>query len=131
MSRFKWTYLLTTRGLEYVYTKEGKRPNGKTILLHRYILEVPDGVLVDHINMNGLDNRRSNLRLCNKTQSQIHRHGWGKFPKGVIKGSSKKFGATVTLEGKTICIGLFDSIQEAKNARDKIMMDMYGEFYIP
>ena len=50
---------------------EGGKQGGE--LMHRRILNAPDGVQVDHINHNTLDNRRSNLRLCSLAQNQMNR----------------------------------------------------------
>ncbi len=44
------------------------------IYMHRLIMQAPDGVLVDHVNGNGLDNRRSNLRFANKSLNAVNRH---------------------------------------------------------
>src|SRR5690349_9172361 len=41
----------------------------KTIMLHRFIMNAPEGMEVDHINGDGLDNRRVNLRLVTKTEN--------------------------------------------------------------
>jgi len=45
----------------------------KTLLLHRVLLDAPDGFLVDHIDGDGLNNSRSNLRLCNRSQNAQNR----------------------------------------------------------
>jgi AP2 domain. len=51
----------------------GMMRGGRTILMHRVILGPQAGQEIDHINMDGLDNRRSNLRLATKSQNGIHR----------------------------------------------------------
>lgn len=46
---------------------------GRTIYMHRLILDAPPGMVVDHKNRNGLDNRRQNIRLCTPRQNNTHR----------------------------------------------------------
>ena len=57
--------------------------NGRTIYMHREIMKPPEGMLVDHINHNKLDNCRSNLRVCTRQENMCNR---GKCP-----GSSSRF----------------------------------------
>lgn len=62
-----WYAELSSSGLKYVVTKH----QGRTILLHRWILELvaDTAIKVDHIDSNGLNNRRINLQICNKRRS--------------------------------------------------------------
>ena len=99
-------------------TKEG------TIQLHRYILDAPDGLEVDHINHNSLDNRRSNLRLCTTAQNSQNRSGAYGTSKTGIRGVSwyapgNKWRATITVNYKQISLGYYDNIQAAKKAAEK------------
>src|ERR1035437_7781435 len=44
-------------------------PNRTSVYLHRFLLNAPKGIDVDHVNRDGLDNRRANLRLCTRPQN--------------------------------------------------------------
>lgn len=68
-NQFNWSSKLQkrkhTEPIYYVYRRvrdsENKR---KFVMLHREIMKCPDNLIVDHINHNGLDNRKENLRIC-------------------------------------------------------------------
>jgi hypothetical protein len=62
----------------YARTKITRDGWHKFVFLHRAILQPTDDQVVDHINGNGLDNRRANLRLCTKAQNTCNRPGYGK-----------------------------------------------------
>ena len=47
--------------------------NKKTVQLHRYIIDCPKELQVDHINHNTLDNRRENLRACTNNENQLNK----------------------------------------------------------
>jgi hypothetical protein len=68
--------LVTTR--KWSFTEQGYAVSGigkNRHYLHRFLLNAPKGVYVDHINGNKLDNRRSNLRIVNPTQSRHNERG--------------------------------------------------------
>lgn len=101
--------------------------------LHRCILNVIDPkILVDHINHNGLDNRKCNLRICtnqqnicncNTPKNNVSGH------KGVYYAKDKhKWTAQVTINNKTKYIGRYDTIEEAIKAREEAAKKYYGEF---
>ena len=102
--------------------------------MHRQIMKAPKGMVVDHIDGNGLNNRRSNLRICTPRQNQ-----WNRCPlktrkqtspfKGVQypTGKSRPY-ARIQYNGKTIHIGVFDSEVEAAQAYDRKAVELFGEF---
>lgn len=73
ISKFKWRRRDETRtSYAFRVQREGKRL--KYILMHRFILKPKNPLQeVDHINHNGLDNRRKNIKLCNRAENMLNR----------------------------------------------------------
>jgi hypothetical protein len=69
VSQHQWTY--TSSGYAY----RAHRVNGKrtTLYLHRYMMNAPEGICVDHINGDVREHRRHNLRLATVSQNQQNR----------------------------------------------------------
>lgn len=109
----KW-YGVESRGTRYVKT-------GKNERLHRLLLcVVHKNLIVDHINGNGLDNRRSNLRVVSVAENVANRQksrSGNKCP-GVYK-RDKKWLARVTINYVQHRIGLFDNEFDAITAVNK------------
>ena len=73
------------------------------VLMHRFILDAPPGMDVDHRNGNGLINTRSNIRIATKSQNQQNRplsRGSLSGYKGVIPRLGGRWGAQIKLQGK-------------------------------
>ena len=103
------------------------------IKMHRLILSAPNGIHVDHINGNGLDNRRDNIRLCNNTQNNYNSRKQSRITTSNFKGvsfdrESRKWSAHITIVGKRVRIGRFVSEVEAARAYDAEARRLYGEF---
>lgn len=96
----------------------------KRLYLHRLIMKAGRGKVVDHINHNRSDNRKTNLRVCTHQQNMMNRKG----SVGVSKSSYGKFRARVKLNGKTIWLGSFSTFEEAKAARDSAAVNLFGDF---
>lgn len=123
----KW-YLHTSRKSKYAATwNNGKFPNfkGLNMRMHRIILGVNDpSIIVDHINGNGLDNRRENLRLCSVQQNNWNRHSLrgGRYV-GTELLPSGKYRAKIALT-----LGTFDTEEQAAKCYDEAIIRLRGEF---
>ncbi len=73
LSRFKWH--AQRNKSTYYAVRNGRRLDGKrcAVLMHRVIIDPPAGMLVDHISRDGIDNRRSNLRVCSIAENNRNR----------------------------------------------------------
>jgi frataxin-like iron-binding protein CyaY len=95
--------------------------NSKSIRMQRQILHAPDGMHVDHINGNTLDNRKSNLRIVTNRQNQQNKHIFktSKYPGVHWEDSRKKWHASIRINGKKTFLGRFDIEEDAYSAYKK------------
>lgn len=106
---------------------------GRMRLLHRYLLGVTDRRLVDHINRNGLDNRRANLRVCTPTQNNANRTV-SRTSKSGYKGvwwhqqSARPWRAAIKVHGQRRYLGTFRTAEEAHGAYLLAAKREFGEF---
>lgn len=126
----RW-YAMRNRNSYYAVRKIGAGRERRKLWLHRVILDAPEGVQVDHINGDGLDNRRANLRVCTNQQNSWNRHNtWGTSRYlGVSWDTAReRWAATITVSGKLIRLGLFTDEEEAARARDAGALELVGPF---
>jgi hypothetical protein len=110
------------------------RPTPRAVGMHRIILDAPAGLCVDHINGNGLDNRRSNIRLCTQGENMRNRHR--RSGKSRYKGvwwhkRDHRWMAHIRHQGKRIHLGRFVDEIDAALAYDKASRELFGEFAAP
>lgn len=125
VSSRRW-YLVLKHSTWYVRCTKTKE------YLHRILSEAPDGVYVDHVNGDGRDNRRSNLRLCahhqNLRNTGKHKDNSAGF-KGVSRTSSgSRFRARIRSGGRDILIGHFCTAEEAAEAYRQAAERLHGEY---
>lgn len=100
------------------------------IPVHRVILNAKPHEIVDHINMNPLDNRRSNIRIGNKSTNSANRNAYSKLHSKILykgvsyNGPKTRFVAKINNK----YIGTFDTQEEAAKAYDKEAVRIFGEF---
>jgi hypothetical protein len=108
------------------------RATGTKIYMHRLIMgDPPDGHEIDHINGDALDNRRSNLRFCTRSQNAQNRGKRKGTTQSLYKGitrNKKGWQARITVDGKRISLGLFKNELEAALAYDTKAKELFGEY---
>ncbi len=110
-----------------------KKNNKRTSLqMHRLIMDVPQDIQIDHIDHNGLNNRRSNLRFATNQQNNFNRNthiGSSSKYKGVSwDKSAEKWRAQIAINGKNNWLGCFSKEKDAAQAYNKAALKLFGEF---
>jgi hypothetical protein len=136
LSQFRWHYSGSDK---YGYAEKttylgGGRKNQKSehIYLHRFITSAKRDEIVDHINRNRLDNRKENLRVCEKRQNQVNQE-MRKDNKSGFKGVCwnrflNKWQVGISYRGKNIHLGLFTDIKKAAKVYNQAAIKFHGEF---
>ncbi len=101
------TWHAIKKGDFYARAQLSGASNTKKIYLHRFIMNPPEGYEVDHINHNGLDNRRSNLRVVSPAENKQNSVAFGVSKQG------DKYKGRIQIQGQRISLGLYDTAEEA------------------
>jgi hypothetical protein len=109
--------------------KDGKR---RVILLHRFILDATNGVFVDHIDGDGLNNRRDNLRLVTHAQNSTNRrrgiNNTSGFKGVYLHKLSGRWRGRIFVSGKAICLGYHDTPEAAHEAYKAASIKLHGAY---
>ena len=139
LSRFKWHTMFSPTNGNFYAARDGRnlaRDKGRYVVMHRQILGICDrNISVDHKNHNGLDNRKSNLRVCTASQNMMNRRGAQKNSttgwRGVYidkRNPIRKFYSEIRAGKKKIFLGYFKTVSEARRAYASANRKYYGEF---
>ncbi len=131
----QWKWYVVKDGRTYYAVRSSSQKNGqkkRRIWMHREIIQPSKYTETDHINRNGLDNQRINLRVCTRSQNhqnQFVRKGGTSQYKGVWWEKSRlKWKASIGLNHKNTCIGRFEDEIEAAKAYNHRAKELFGEF---
>lgn len=124
----------TVSGLQWRFDGRYAYADGsetRKIYMHRLIMGNPVGLQVDHINGNRLDNRRTNLRVCQHAQNIMNQKGRGAVSgfKGVHPARrGDGWCAHITLDGHMMDLGTYDTPEVAAVAYNVAARQHFGEF---
>lgn len=123
------TFSLNVKG--YVVNDTGKGETRDVWLLHRSIMNNPEGLVVDHINGDKMDNRKYNLRACSVKENVRNSkpQAGTSIYKGVSYDASRcKYTAGIKVDKVHKFLGRYDLEIDAAEAYDRTAKELFGEF---
>ena len=107
------------------------RINGRNVSLHRFLTNAPKGMVVDHIDHDGLNDRQSNLRVCTQRQNLYNSRPKGRSSrfKGVCWDKHReRWVVHICYNGRNRFVGQFTDEIEAARAYDRMAVELFGEY---
>jgi hypothetical protein len=135
----RW-HVMTSNNKQYaIHTKRINKDvnhgKNKCIMMHRLIMGVKEynGTVIDHIDGDGLNNRKSNLRVCTHSENHMNQKvRINSFTglKGVFYDKRRNYYySSIIVNSKCIYLGSFESPDMAKKAYDNAAIKHFGEFF--
>lgn len=131
----KWYAHWNFHTKSYYALRNARTSGGKrcSIYMHRQIVAVPPGLMVDHSNHDSLDNQKTNLRIVTNAQNTRNRRGPNRYSKTGVRGitqspNGKKYRAQIGVSGEIKYLGLFDTPELASATYKKANRLYYGEY---
>jgi hypothetical protein len=131
LSQWNW-YFEPRECTGYAARTEGTKPKQVKIYMHNRIAGTPTGMTTDHIDHNGLNNQRGNLRICTQSENHMNSQRQANNTSG-YKGvtwnkNEQKWKARIQKNRKEIHLGYFDTAEKAAYAYNDAARKFFGEF---
>lgn len=115
------------------FLNENKQRKQTTIMMHRFLMDAKEEDVIDHINHNGLDNRKCNLRATKEKLNLTHRKTKNSNNKSGYRNVcwanvEKRWIVQLQINGENTRLGLFDDVHEAGKFAEEMRIKYYGEF---
>lgn len=133
ISQWKWYAM---KGKKTFYACRGVlniKGNMDKIMMHRVIMNTPKGMDTDHIDGNGLNNQKHNLRACSRSENSVNRSVSRSKKSSKYKGvfpAKNKWVALIAIDKKYTRLGLFNTQEQAAIAYNEAAQKHHGEFAV-
>jgi hypothetical protein len=129
LNQWKWCAHKNKNNVFYVERNE-LIPKRKIIKMHRVIMNAPIGMEVDHIDRDGLNNQKANLRLCTQTENQRNKSLYRNNSSGYrgVKANGRNWQSEIRVNGQGIYIGTYKTKVEAAQAYDLAAKKYHKDF---
>lgn len=112
-----------------------KMPDGvwRTVRMHRLILMPPDGIAIDHLDGNGLNNLRSNMLACRNAENTaraMYRYDGTKTPYRGVYPNGSNWAARISINNRVHYLGTFPTPEDAAHVYDTAAREHRGEYAV-
>lgn len=129
INSFAWSYCVLSDRPYAITTLPKNHAGRRQMLMHQMIMGISDGMDIDHIDGNGLNNSRSNLRVCTRAQNLRNSSARKQRKyKGVQRVVGGKYIAKICFNGLHIHLGTFETEIEAAMAYNQAAKEYHGDF---
>ena len=132
VSQYHWTISKSEYTFYAVVRLPSPRAKPEMLIMHRFIMDAPDDIEVDHQDRNGLNNVRTNLRLATRAQNmangRLRRTNTSGYRGVTFHKQTGKWSASIRANGECYGLGLYDTREEAAQAYDTAARHHFGAF---